>query len=95
MEGSRASVGLQCPQRMVIVDPMITLSKISDEETESADNHLHASDDYLENTNLSVVDAKVSQIIASLVLFYLGKQKCGLTRVEMVDHMEILLTEKH
>ena len=48
MEGARHGAGQQGPQRMVVVDPMKNLPKFSGEETESADNHLDAFDDYLE-----------------------------------------------
>ena len=49
MEGSRQGAGQQGPQSMVVVDPMKKLPKLSGEKTESADNHLHAFDDYPRN----------------------------------------------
>ena len=48
MEGARQDAGQQGPQRMVVVDPMRNLPKLSGEKTESANNHLDVLDDYLE-----------------------------------------------
>ena len=63
MEGARQGACQQGPQRMVIVDPMRSLPKISGEKTESVDNHLDAFDDYLEIQQINVADANMAQII--------------------------------
>ena len=56
MEGARQGAGQQRLQRMVVVDPMRNLPKISGKKTESADNHLDAFDDYLEIQQINVAE---------------------------------------
>ena len=75
MEGGRQGAGQQGPQRMVVVDCMRTLPKFSVEETESADNHLDAFDDYLEIQQINVANANVAQIITRLGYSLFGKAK--------------------
>ena len=55
IEGGGQGAGQQCPQRMVVVDPLQNLPKFSGEKTESVDNHLDVFGDYLEITQINVI----------------------------------------
>ena len=75
MEGARQGAGQQRPQRMVVVDPMKNLPKVSGEKCESADNHLDAFDDCLVIQPIDVAEANVAQIITRFGYSLFSKAK--------------------
>ena len=61
------------PQRMVVVDSMRRLPQFSDENSESADNHLSKFDDYPEIQQFNIIDVNVAKIITRLGYSSFGK----------------------